>query len=156
PCGRGASTGRARSSRRRRARGSARFRRGSSSPPIPTRGPSRARLLVTVSRRVWQGRRMRGMHPSTTPLYETEVHAQLRGQPARFAREEIAPHARAWEEAAEFPRDLYARFAAAGLLGAGYPEAIGGGGGDLSHVLAIQEELVLGGRSVGTVVGLGS
>jgi acyl-CoA dehydrogenase len=45
---------------------------------------------------------------------------------ARFARERIAPHAHAWDEAGEFPRSLYADAAALGLLGLGFPEALGG------------------------------
>jgi acyl-CoA dehydrogenase len=44
----------------------------------------------------------------------------------------------------------------AGILGVCYPESVGGGGGDLSHVLAIQEEMILHGKSVGTVSSLGS
>jgi acyl-CoA dehydrogenase len=90
------------------------------------------------------------------PLYETEVHAQLRAQAARFAREQIAPHAHAWDEACEFPRALYGAAATAGILGVAYPEEVGGGSGDLSHALAVQEEMILHGKSVGTVVGLGS
>jgi acyl-CoA dehydrogenase len=42
------------------------------------------------------------------------------------------------------------------VLGIGYAEAVGGTGGDVTHTLVAQEELVLGGHSVGTVVGLGS
>lgn len=91
-----------------------------------------------------------------TPLFETEVHAQLRAQARRFAQSEIAPHALAWEEAGEFPRELYRQAAAAGLLGIAYPERYGGGGGDLSHGLAASEEMLLAGKSVGVVVGLGS
>lgn len=91
-----------------------------------------------------------------TPLHETTEHASLREQARRFARAEIAPHAHAWEEANEFPRELYKKLADAGLLGVAYPEAYGGGGGDISHALALAEELVLEGKSVGTVVGLGS
>ena len=90
------------------------------------------------------------------PLYETEVHAQLRETSRRFAQREIAPNAHAWEEAGEFPRDLYVKAAEAGVLATSYPEAYGGGGGDLSHALASAEELILHGTSVGTVVGLGS
>jgi acyl-CoA dehydrogenase len=89
-------------------------------------------------------------------LFETEEHAALRAQARRFATAEIAPHAAAWEEACEFPRELYAKLEAAGLMGVGYPESVGGGGGDLGHVLAVSEELVLAGTSVGAVVGLGS
>jgi len=89
-------------------------------------------------------------------LFETEEHAALRAQARKFAEKQIAPFATAWEEAEEFPRELYGALAAAGLMGLGYPEAFGGGAGDVTHVLAASEELVLAGKSVGTVVGLGS
>ncbi|MEZ4302493.1 MAG: acyl-CoA dehydrogenase family protein [Polyangiaceae bacterium] len=91
-----------------------------------------------------------------TPLHETPEHEALRTQARRFAKAHIAPHAHAWEEACEFPRDLYGKLAESGLLGVSYPEEYGGGGGDLSHVLAVSEELVIEGRSVGVVVGIGS
>ena len=91
-----------------------------------------------------------------TYLFESEEHATLRAQIRRFAEAEIAPHAHAWEEAGEFPRELYRRAAGAGLLGISYPEEVGGGGGDLTHALVAAEEMVLAGRSVGTCVGLGS
>jgi len=94
--------------------------------------------------------------PLPTPLFETDEHADLRRQAQRFARAEIAPFAHAWDEQGEFPRELYARAAAAGLSGLGYPEAYGGGGGDLSHVLAAAEEIVLEGKNVGVAVGLAS
>ncbi len=91
-----------------------------------------------------------------TPLHETAEHAQLREQVRRFAQQEIAPHAHAWDEANEFPRELYKKAADAGVLGVGYPEEYGGGGGDMSHALAAAEEMVLAGKSVGVTVGLGS
>jgi acyl-CoA dehydrogenase len=90
------------------------------------------------------------------PLYETDEHRTFREQVGRFAREHIAPHAHAWDEAEEFPRELYAEAARAGILGIGYPEELGGSGGDVSHVLAASEELVLQGKNVGVTVGLGS
>ncbi|MFO0616553.1 MAG: acyl-CoA dehydrogenase family protein, partial [Polyangiaceae bacterium] len=89
-------------------------------------------------------------------LYETDEHRALREQVRRFAREHIAPNAHAWDEAEEFPRDLYARAAEAGLLGIGYPEELGGGGGNITHVLAATEEFILEGKNVGVTVGLGS
>ncbi len=91
-----------------------------------------------------------------TYLFETDEHAALRAQVERFAAAEIAPHADAWEDAEEFPLALYAKAGAAGVLGIGYPEVYGGSGGDLSHVVAASEAMVLAGRSVGTTVGLGS
>jgi acyl-CoA dehydrogenase len=90
------------------------------------------------------------------PLHEDDTHAALRSQARRFAEKEIAPHASTWEENEEFPRELYKKAADAGLLGIGYPEDLGGSGGDLSHALAAAEEMVVRGTSVGVVVGLGS
>jgi acyl-CoA dehydrogenase len=89
-------------------------------------------------------------------LFETEEHEELRRQVRRFAQEQIAPHALAWDEAEEFPRELYAKAAEAGITGIGYPEAYGGTGGDFSHMMVASEELILAGHSVGAVVGLGS
>lgn len=54
-------------------------------------------------------------------LFETDEHAALRAQIRRFAEREIAPHAHAWDEARGFPRELYGKAAAVGLLGVGYP-----------------------------------
>jgi acyl-CoA dehydrogenase len=89
-------------------------------------------------------------------LFETDEHAALRLQARKFAERAIAPHAHAWEEAEEFPRTLYREIAEAGLLGLGYPESAGGGGGDVTHVLVATEEMLLAGKSVGTIAGLGS
>jgi acyl-CoA dehydrogenase len=89
-------------------------------------------------------------------LFETEEHAALRLQARKFAERAIAPHAHTWEEAEEFPRSLYREIAEAGLLGLGYPEAAGGGGGDVTHVVVATEEMLLAGKSVGTIAGLGS
>ena len=44
----------------------------------------------------------------------------------RFAETEIRPGLEAWEEAGEFPRELYTKFADLGWLGMGYPEEYGG------------------------------
>ncbi len=92
----------------------------------------------------------------SAPTYETDTHKTLREQARRFARTHIRPHAHAWDEAEEFPRELYKTAAEAGILGVGYAVELGGGGGDISHVLAVSEELVLEGHNVGVVVGLGS
>jgi acyl-CoA dehydrogenase len=93
---------------------------------------------------------------STIPLHETPEHAALREQVRRFSKAEIAPNAHAWDEAGEFPRELFVKAAAAGLTGIGYPEAYGGAGGDLTHVLAGGDELILAGTSPGVAASLGS
>ncbi len=89
-------------------------------------------------------------------LFEGDDHRALREQARRFAQAEIAPHARAWEEDEAFPVELYRKAGEAGILAIGYPEELGGSGGDLGHVLVAAEEMVIAGTSVGTCVGLGS
>ncbi|HSD88013.1 MAG TPA: acyl-CoA dehydrogenase family protein [Kofleriaceae bacterium] len=91
-----------------------------------------------------------------TYLFETEEHAAIRATARKFAQTHIAPKSADWEENEEFPIELYKTAATAGVTGIGYPEAVGGQGGDLSHVMVACEELILAGRSVGTVVGLGT
>jgi acyl-CoA dehydrogenase len=89
-------------------------------------------------------------------LFETDEHQALRAQVRKFAREHIAPHSLAWDEAEAFPEDLYRAAARAGITGIGYPEAYGGSGGDFSHLIVAADEMVVSGHSVGTAVGLGS
>ena len=43
----------------------------------------------------------------------------------RFVREEISPFGSAWGEAETFPRELYGKAAAIGLLGLDFPEEYG-------------------------------
>ena len=89
-------------------------------------------------------------------LFEAEEHAAIRQTMRRFAQTQIAPKSAEWEEAEEFPIELYKAACDAGIVGVGYPESVGGQGGDLSHVLVASDEMVIAGRSVGVVVGLGS
>jgi acyl-CoA dehydrogenase len=91
-----------------------------------------------------------------TYLFETEEHAAIRATVRRFAQSHIAPHAAAWEEDEEFPAELYRTASQAGITGIGYPEPLGGQGGDLGHLLVAQDEMIVSGRSVGTTVGLGT
>jgi acyl-CoA dehydrogenase len=72
----------------------------------------------------------------------------------RFAEKEIAPHIHAWEEAATFPRALYEKAAAAGLLGLGYPEALGGTPAPFAMRNAISIALARYGTSGGLLASL--
>ncbi len=71
-------------------------------------------------------------------------------------REEIAPNVDEWEEAREFPRELYNRAAELGFLGLKYPEELGGQGGDYLHDAVWAEELARSGGSGGVGAGLGA
>jgi acyl-CoA dehydrogenase len=88
-------------------------------------------------------------------FFETEEHRALREQVRRFATREIAGFAQEWDEREEFPIELYRKAADAGVLGIGYPEEVGGEGGDVTHMLVAAEEMVLAGKSVGAAVGMG-
>ena len=75
----------------------------------------------------------------------TEDHEAFRETLRRFVERELAPHVDAWEEAGEFPREIYRRIAALGVLGVGYPEEYGGVPGDLFHRMVISDELARAG-----------
>ncbi|HCK4936032.1 acyl-CoA dehydrogenase family protein [Pseudomonas aeruginosa] len=88
--------------------------------------------------------------------YFDESHQLIRDSVHRFVEREVLPHIDEWEEAEEFPRELYLKAGAAGILGIGYPEAYGGScEGDLFAKVAASEELMRCG-SGGLVAGLGS
>ncbi|WP_448681823.1 acyl-CoA dehydrogenase family protein [Pseudomonas nicosulfuronedens] len=88
--------------------------------------------------------------------YFDDSHRLVRDSVRRFVEREILPHVTDWEEAEEFPRELYRKAGEAGILGIGYPEALGGSHeGDLFAKVAASEELMRCG-SGGLVAGLGS
>ncbi|MGV8862164.1 MAG: acyl-CoA dehydrogenase family protein [Pseudomonas sp.] len=83
-------------------------------------------------------------------------HQLIRDAVRRFVEREILPFVDEWEEAEGFPRELYLKAGAAGILGMGYPEALGGSHeGDVFAKVAASEELMRCG-SAGLVAGLGS
>ncbi|MCM8740260.1 acyl-CoA dehydrogenase family protein [Pseudomonas koreensis] len=88
--------------------------------------------------------------------YFDPSHQMVRESVRRFVEREILPDVDAWEEAEGFPRELYLKAGAAGILGIGYPEALGGSHeGDVFAKVAASEELMRCG-SGGLVAGLGS
>ena len=74
-------------------------------------------------------------------IWTTPERQELRKSVRAFAEREILPHIDEWEEAGELPRDLSRRTAEAGLLGVGFPEEVGGEGGDAADTAIICEEL---------------
>jgi acyl-CoA dehydrogenase len=86
--------------------------------------------------------------------FETEERLALRATVRRFVEREVVPALAGWERAGEVPRALHETAAAAGLLGIGYPEAVGGSGGDLLDGVVLTEELIQAGGSSGLVAAL--
>jgi acyl-CoA dehydrogenase len=74
-------------------------------------------------------------------IWATPERDQLRKTVRSFAEREILPHVDEWERIGELPRDLHRSAGQAGLLGANFPEAVGGGGGDGADAVIVCEEL---------------
>ena len=74
-------------------------------------------------------------------IWNTPERQDLRKAVRAFAEREILPHIDEWERLGELPRELSRKTAAAGLLGVGFPESVGGEGGDAADVAIIAEEL---------------
>ena len=74
-------------------------------------------------------------------IWATPEREQLRKTTRAFAQREILPHVDQWERIGNLPRELHVAAGQAGLLGAGFPESAGGGGGDGADALVICEEL---------------
>jgi acyl-CoA dehydrogenase len=74
-------------------------------------------------------------------IWTTPEREQLRKTVRAFTEREILPNVEEWERTGDLPRDLHRRAGAAGLLGAGLPESVGGGGGDGADSVVICEEL---------------
>ncbi len=87
--------------------------------------------------------------------YFGKAHELVRKSVKEFVEKEIKPFIEEWEEAGEFPRELYKKAAGVDILGIGYPEEVGGTPGDIFFKVAVSEELMRSG-SGGLVAGLGS
>ncbi|WP_232666250.1 acyl-CoA dehydrogenase family protein [Pseudonocardia sp. TRM90224] len=86
--------------------------------------------------------------------WRTDERQALRALVAEFTEREIGPHLDGWERAGEVPRELHKKAAAVGLLGAGFPEAVGGGGGDPIDGFVVAEQILLSGGSGGLIAAL--
>lgn len=70
-----------------------------------------------------------------------EEHETFRKTVREFAKNELAPYARQWDEAGIFPKELFKRFAEMGFFGIHYPEDVGGLGLDWWYTACYIEEL---------------
>src|ERR1051326_8354643 len=82
--------------------------------------------------------------PTQSPFY-TADHEAFRDVMRRFVAREIEPHAHEWDEAGEFPRELYRKASAVGLLGLGFPEEFGGTPADQFMKIVASQELARAG-----------
>jgi acyl-CoA dehydrogenase len=94
------------------------------------------------------------MNPQPSPDFTEEDRVALTDTVRRFATQAIAPNVNAWDEAGEVPRALYQQAAELGLLGLGYPEALGGTPAPWSVRNAVSQTLARCGGSGGVMASL--
>ncbi|PTR44002.1 acyl-CoA dehydrogenase [Rhodococcus sp. OK611] len=87
-------------------------------------------------------------------VWTTDERKALRETVRRFAEQDVLPHLDEWERHGELPRELHKKAGALGLLGAGFPESVGGSGGDLVDAVTICEEMHYAGGSGGLFASL--
>ncbi|WP_034630303.1 acyl-CoA dehydrogenase family protein [Desulfotruncus alcoholivorax] len=85
----------------------------------------------------------------------TEEHELVRKTVRNWVEKEIKPYVEEWENAGEFPRELFARAGELGFLGLTYPEEYGGSGEDYLAGAVFFEEMARCG-SAGVAAGLGA
>jgi len=72
----------------------------------------------------------------------TPEHELFRKTVRDFAEKDLLPHKEEWEAAKGFPREVFKKAGDLGILGACYPEEVGGSGGDYWFLVAFCEEIV--------------
>ncbi|KKK06134.1 acyl-CoA dehydrogenase family protein [Micromonospora sp. HK10] len=87
-------------------------------------------------------------------IVDTPERRQLRELTRSFVTREVLPHLSDWERAGEVPRSLHETAAKVGLLGIGFPESVGGSGGDLLDSMVVTEEIIRSGGSSGLIAAL--
>ncbi len=86
--------------------------------------------------------------------WDTEERRLLRATVRRFSERELVPHLPEWEERGLVPISAHRAAADAGLLGIGFPEEVGGSGGDPVDAFIVTEEIIESGGSSGLVAAL--
>jgi acyl-CoA dehydrogenase len=79
------------------------------------------------------------------PAWMTEDVILLEVQARRFIAAEFVPHLEKWHEDHFYPREVWTKAGAAGLLCASMPEEYGGAGGSFAHEAVIDREFALAG-----------
>ena len=96
-----------------------------------------------------------GEHPEATTFGDSgldETHAAMREEMARFAREEVLPHAHGWHLANQYiPLEIVAKLSDLGVFGVSLPEQWGGLGLGKEAMCVVSEELSRGYIGVGSL-----
>jgi alkylation response protein AidB-like acyl-CoA dehydrogenase len=79
-------------------------------------------------------------------------HEQLRDAVRRYARDQLAPNAPAWDRDGHFPREQVQGLAEMGLMGVAIPEAWGGAGMDYTSLAIACDEVSAGDGATCTIV----
>jgi len=79
------------------------------------------------------------------PAWMTEDVVLLEDQARRFLAAEFVPHLEKWHADHFYPREVWTKAGAAGLLCASMPEEYGGAGGTFAHEAVIDREYALAG-----------
>ena len=79
------------------------------------------------------------------PAWMTEDVVLLEEQARRFIAAEFVPHLEKWHDEHFYPREVWSKAGAAGLLCASMPEEYGGAGGSFAHEAVIDREYSLAG-----------
>jgi alkylation response protein AidB-like acyl-CoA dehydrogenase len=82
----------------------------------------------------------------------TDEQREIRDLARRFADEEVAPHAAAWDREHTFPKPVFAQLGELGLMGVCVPEEHGGAGADFLSYVLVLEELSRADAGVGVTV----
>ncbi|WP_125079072.1 acyl-CoA dehydrogenase family protein [Mycobacterium sp. P7213] len=87
-------------------------------------------------------------------IWTTTERLALRKTVRGFVEREILPNVDEWERTGDLPRELHRKAADVGLLGAGFPEEVGGSGGDGADALIVCEEMHQAGAPGGVFASL--
>jgi alkylation response protein AidB-like acyl-CoA dehydrogenase len=82
----------------------------------------------------------------------TDEQREIRDLAKRFADEEIAPRAGAWDREHHFPKEVFAALGELGLMGTCVPAEHGGAGADFLSYILVLEELSRADAGVGVTV----
>jgi len=82
----------------------------------------------------------------------TDDQREIRDLARRFADEEVAPHAAAWDREHRFPKEVLGHLGELGLMGVCVPEAQAGAGADFLSYCLVLEELSRADAGLGVTV----